>query len=194
MAEVERVRERERPPLKDNPYERVMAQRKALAERNLTGPVVIDCTQQEWFQARQGKLKFFLDPVSFKNTPLQQWRVFIHDIKTRSGKHRHQGGLVIYVLAGKGYSIVEGERKDWERGDLVLLPMKPGLHQHPDPRVPRLRSQAGGGLTGFQGGPIRPHHPEGAGEGPRRNGQQKPSASRPAPPAPQGESNSHGED
>ena len=25
MAEIERVRERERPPLKDNPYERVMA-------------------------------------------------------------------------------------------------------------------------------------------------------------------------
>jgi len=132
MAEVERVRERERPPLKDNPYERVMAQRKALAERNLTGPVVIDCTKQQWFQARQGKLKFFLDPVSFKDTPLQQWRVFIHDIKTRSGKHRHQGGLVIYVLEGKGYSIVEGERKDWEKGDLVLLPMKPGgvEHQH----------------------------------------------------------------
>jgi quercetin dioxygenase-like cupin family protein len=119
-----------------------MAQRKALAERNLTGPVVIDCTQQEWFQARQGKLKFFLDPVSHKNTPLQQWRVFIHDIKTRSGKHRHQGGLVIYVLAGKGYSIVEGERKDWEKGDLVLLPMKPGgvEHQHfnADPSQPAI--------------------------------------------------------
>ncbi len=164
------MRERERPPLKDNPYERVMAQRKALAERNLTGPVVIDCTKQEWFQARQGKLKFFLDPVSFKDTPLQQWRVFIHDIKTRSGKHRHQGGLVIYVLDGKGYSIVEGERKDWEKGDLVLLPMKPGgvehqhfnadpahagdlggLHQHPDPGISRLRSQAGRSVAGLQG-------------------------------------------
>ena len=32
----------------------------ALAERNLTGPVVIDCTKQQWFQARQGKLKFAL--------------------------------------------------------------------------------------------------------------------------------------
>src|ERR1700751_839509 len=114
MAEVERVRERERPPLKDNPYERVMPQRKALAERNLTGPVGIDCTKQEWFRARQGKLKFFLDPVSFKETPLQQWRVFIHDIKTRSGKHRHQGGLVIYVLEGKGYSILDGGRKGRE--------------------------------------------------------------------------------
>src|SRR5947209_17954519 len=110
MCEGDRVGEGGRPPIKDNPYERVMRQRKALAERNLTGPVVIDCTKQQWFQTRQGKLKYFLDPVSFKDTPLQQWRVFIHDIKTRSGKHRHQGGLVIYVLGGKGYSVVDGER------------------------------------------------------------------------------------
>jgi gentisate 1,2-dioxygenase len=36
------------------------------------------------------------------------------------------------VLEGKGYSVVDGERKDWEAGDLVLLPMKPeGVeHQH----------------------------------------------------------------
>jgi mannose-6-phosphate isomerase-like protein (cupin superfamily) len=142
MAEMERVRERERPPLKDNPYERIMQQRKELAERNLTGPVVIDCTKQEWFQTRQGRLKYFLDPVTFKHTPLQHWRVFIHDIKTRSGKHTHQGGLVIYVLEGKGYSVVDGERKDWEKGDLVLLPMKPeGVeHQHfnADPSKPAL--------------------------------------------------------
>jgi quercetin dioxygenase-like cupin family protein len=132
MAEGERVRERERPPISENPYERVMRQRKELAARNLTGPVVVRGEDREWFQARQGKLRFYLDPVTFKDTPLQQWRVFIHDIKTRSGKHRHQGGLVIYVLEGRGYSIVDGERKDWEKGDLILLPMKPGgvEHQH----------------------------------------------------------------
>jgi quercetin dioxygenase-like cupin family protein len=132
MAESERVRERERPPIKENPYERVLRQRKELAERNLTGPVVLRTEDREWFMARQGKLQFFLDPVTFKETPLQQWRVFVHEIRTRSGKHRHQGGLVIYVLDGKGYSMVDGERWDWEKGDLVLLPMKPeGVeHQH----------------------------------------------------------------
>src|ERR1700681_1754412 len=142
MAEMERVKERERPPLKDNPYERVMRQRKELKERNETGPVVIKEAKQEWFQPRQGKLKLFLDSLSFKITPLQQWRVFIHDIRTKSGKHRHQGGLVIYVLEGKGYSIVDGEKKDWEKGDLVLLPMKPeGVeHQHfnLDPAEPAI--------------------------------------------------------
>ena len=132
MAEIERVRERERPPIQDNPYERILRQRRELAERNLTGPVVRSGEECEWFMSRQGRLKFFLDPVTFKDTPLQHWRVFTHEIRTRSGKHRHQGGLVIYVLEGKGYSIVDGERKDWEKGDLVLLPMKPeGVeHQH----------------------------------------------------------------
>ena len=135
MAELERVRERERPPLKDNPYERVMAQRKALAERNLTGPVVIDCTQQEWFQARQGKLKFFLDPVSLKNTPLQQWRVFIHDIKTRSGKHRHPQVLVRVTWSDvMGIEVVEhrGLRDDVDPPDGVDDVDKPGK---PDPDV-----------------------------------------------------------
>jgi quercetin dioxygenase-like cupin family protein len=132
MSESERVRERERPPLQDNPYERVMRQRRDLAERNRNGPIVVRGDERPWYQTRQGKLHFYLDPISFKETPLQQWRVFVHEIKTRSGRHRHQGGLVIYVLEGKGYSVVDGERWDWEKGDLILLPMKPeGVeHQH----------------------------------------------------------------
>ena len=41
MAEIERTRERERPPLSDNPYEKVMRQRAAMLERNKTGPIVV---------------------------------------------------------------------------------------------------------------------------------------------------------
>src|SRR6476620_7818016 len=132
MAEMERTKERERPPIKDNPYEAVLRQRAELKERNLKGPVVIRSEDREMFQARQGKLRFYMDPVSYKDTPLQQWRVFIHTITTKSGKHVHQGGLLIFVVEGKGYSVVDGERWDWEKGDLVLLPMKPGgvEHQH----------------------------------------------------------------
>jgi len=142
MAEMERVRERERPPLQNNPYEQSMRARREMKERNRTGPVVVRPEDRELFQSRQGKLRYYLCPVNFKETPLQQWRVFIHEIHTKSGKHRHQGGLVIYVLDGKGYSVVEGERWDWEKGDLVLLPMKPGgvEHQHfnLDPQKPAV--------------------------------------------------------
>lgn len=132
MSEIERTQERERAPLQDNPYERAMRHRKEIAQRNLIGPVVVKSTDRKVVMARQGKLQHFLDPLSFKDTPLQSWRVFTHEIRTRSGKHRHQGGLVIFVVEGKGYSIVEGERIDWEAGDLVLLPIQPGgvEHQH----------------------------------------------------------------
>ncbi|MEE8472253.1 MAG: hypothetical protein V3S82_03685, partial [Dehalococcoidia bacterium] len=30
-----------------------------------------------------------------------------------------------YVLEGKGYTVVDGVRHDWEKGDVVLLPIKP---------------------------------------------------------------------
>jgi quercetin dioxygenase-like cupin family protein len=142
MAEMERTRERERPPLQDNPYERTLKWRRAQAERNETGPIVIKKSERQVFMARQGRLRFFLDPLFYPEVPLLHWRVFTHEIRTKSGRHRHQGGLLIYVLEGRGYSVVEGERMDWEKGDLVLLPLNPNEveHQHfnLDPDKPSL--------------------------------------------------------
>src|SRR3972149_3250126 len=141
MGEGEKSRERERPPLTENPYEMNMRKRRERADRNRTGPVVIKPSEREVFVARQGRLMFYLNPYAYNDTPLQQWQVFKHEIRTRSGKHRHQGGVIIYVLDGKGYSIVDGERVDWKTGDLGLLAMKPGevVHQHfndrPEPSV-----------------------------------------------------------
>jgi quercetin dioxygenase-like cupin family protein len=142
MAEIERTRERERRPLQDNPYERTLKWRREQAERNQNGPIVIKKSEREVFMARQGRLRFFLDPLFYPEVPLLHWRVFTHEIRTKSGRHRHQGGLLIYVLEGRGYSIVEGERMDWEKGDLVLLPLHPNEveHQHfnLDPVKPAL--------------------------------------------------------
>ena len=132
MSERDRVRERERPPISDNIYERNMRQRKEFIERNANGPVVIKRGARQIFQARQGRLLYYLCPNNHPETPLQHWRVFIQEIRTRSGKHRHAGGLIIYVLEGVGYTVIDGERRDWKKGDLVLLPMKVGgvEHQH----------------------------------------------------------------
>ena len=132
MAEIERTRVRERGPLADNAYERVMKMRQEFHERQHVGPVVIKPSDRQWELTRQGKLLFYLHPDMHKETPLQDWLVFSLDIQTHSGKHRHQGGLAIYVLEGKGYTILDGERVDWGEGDLILLPIKPeGVeHQH----------------------------------------------------------------
>ena len=111
------------------------------AERNRLGRVV--CRMEDIPQelTRQGRLRTYLG-LNIKDTPLQDWIVFTHEVRSASGKHRHQGGLIIFVIEGAGYSIVDGERVDWERGDLVLLPLWEGgvEHQHfnLDPEKPSL--------------------------------------------------------
>ena len=132
MAETERTRVRERGPLKEDSYERIMRDRKEFLERQRTGPVVIKPADRPMQVTRQGRIIYFLEPLSYPETPLQGWQVFKNDILTHSGKHKHQGGFAIYVIEGKGYSIVDGERWDWQKGDLLLLPIRPGgvVHQH----------------------------------------------------------------
>jgi quercetin dioxygenase-like cupin family protein len=141
MAESERTRVRERESPAGSSYELALRLDREFAERQMTGRIVLkeeDCPQT---LTRQGRLRMYLD-LTVKDTPLQNWVVFTHEVRTYSGKHRHQGGLVIYVISGKGYSVVDGERIEWEAGDLVLLPLREkGVeHQHfnLDPEHPAL--------------------------------------------------------
>jgi quercetin dioxygenase-like cupin family protein len=141
MAEFERTRVREREAPVQNDYEMAIQRYSERAERNATGRIVCKLADCPQMLTRQGRLRYYLG-LSIKDTPLQDWIVFTHEIRTVSGKHRHQGGLVIYVIEGRGYSVVDGERCDWEKGDLVLLPMREkGVeHQHfnSDPEKPSV--------------------------------------------------------
>lgn len=108
-------------------------------ERAEKGQIVIRPEDRELEVNAQGRLLFYLNPYVYTDTASQNWWVFVKDDRYHSGKHRHQGGLVIYVLEGKGHTIIDGQRVDWEAGDLLLLPIKPeGVeHQHfsADPKV-----------------------------------------------------------
>ena len=41
----------------------------------------------------------------------------------RTGKHRHSYETVIYVLEGKGFTMVEDQRVEWEAGDALYVPV-----------------------------------------------------------------------
>ncbi len=129
MRERERVRER------DN-YEQIIKYLADDRKRSFTGDVVIHGKDLAWVTSRQAIVKHYLWPSRYfkedQAAALDDWNVFVQDIKVHSGMHRHQGGLVIFIIEGEGYSIVDGERHDWEAGDLLLLPFKPGgvEHQH----------------------------------------------------------------
>ena len=108
-----------------------MAHIMARHDQARTGKIVIKPSDREWEEDRMGRILSYIDPY-YTDAALPDWCVFIHDIHSTSGTHRHQGGVAIFVLEGKGATMMDGVRYDWEKGDLVLLPIKPGgvEHQH----------------------------------------------------------------
>jgi hypothetical protein len=130
---VERVKERRREP---EPQESIYDQMRQIdnerIKRLAEGQVVIKGRDIEWEQNRQGLIKFYSYDMIFDQLPVTGWRIFVNRIKKHGGNHIHQGGLPLFVLAGKGYTVVDGVRYDWEEGDLILLPIKPDgcEHQH----------------------------------------------------------------
>jgi quercetin dioxygenase-like cupin family protein len=46
-----------------------------------------------------------------------------------TNRHRHTYETVIYVLEGRGYTMVEDRRVDWEAGDAIYVPVW-AWHQH----------------------------------------------------------------
>ena len=47
----------------------------------------------------------------------------------KSGRHRHNSEAIIHILQGRGYSVFEGVRYDWEAGDTISPPANQ-WHQH----------------------------------------------------------------
>ncbi len=40
----------------------------------------------------------------------------------QSNEHRHTYETVIYILEGKGYSVIENQKVEWEAGDALYVP------------------------------------------------------------------------
>jgi len=127
--ETERVKDRE--AIENTPYEELIKYYHDWVERQKSGKLVIRFDELEYQKTRQGFIKYYLGPL-IKEPALNTWAVFEHLIKRQSGRHSHQGGIIIYVIEGEGATEVNGEILDWQAGDLLLLPIQPGgcTHQH----------------------------------------------------------------
>ena len=101
-------------------------------DQRLHGKVVLKKGEAFWEQSRQALHGYYTNPGNWDALAVPGWFVFIHELRTRSGKHKHQGGICLFVLKGKGHTVVDGVRYDWEKGDCIVLPLKPGgvEHQH----------------------------------------------------------------
>ncbi len=128
---MERERVKDLDALQNTTYEKVMRYYKQWSDREKNGKVLIRGDELEYQASRQGFLKYYLIPF-IEDTAVSSWAVFEHLVKNQSGRHRHQGGIIIYVLEGHGRTETDDEILEWQAGDLLLLPIKPGgsSHQH----------------------------------------------------------------
>jgi hypothetical protein len=46
-------------------------------------------------------------------------------VGSRSGKLRHQGGMVHLVVQGSGYTVFDGAEHEWASRDVVAMPVRP---------------------------------------------------------------------
>ena len=100
--------------------------------------------------ATNGRTTIRRNQLAPEMTPFGQLRWYLHNDLTdpvtraiyfceleipagsRSGKIQHQGGMVHLVVEGRGYTMLDGERHDWEKRDAIALPIRPAglVFQH----------------------------------------------------------------
>lgn len=73
----------------------------------------------------QGLMRWYMHP-SIKDIVLHTLIFFEQEIPpgSRSGRLKFQGGQVIYVVEGRGYTILDGVKHAWEAGDVLNIPLR----------------------------------------------------------------------
>ena len=125
----------------ENLLEWLYALRDRQREHQRHGAWLIKGRDLGWESNRQGKMKWFLHPA-LNSTSIRSMIVFEQEIPPggRSGAQKTPGGSVLYILAGKGYTLLDGARHDWQAEDLINIPIRAGgvvvQHVNADARHP----------------------------------------------------------
>jgi Cupin domain len=113
------------------------------ASRELLWDSITRRALEERDRARHGRTTVRRDELEHEDTPFGRLRWYLHnDLTTpvtraiyfceleipagsRSGRLRHQGGIVHLVVEGRGYTVLDDERHEWEKRDVIGIPVRP---------------------------------------------------------------------
>jgi gentisate 1,2-dioxygenase len=111
-------------------YERIAQMAEVTNSQARSGEVVIKGSSLRWESGHHGRHAFISEP-GLLDSSVQTMSMFLEELPPGgcNGRHRHFNEALIYILEGRGYSIVDGERYDWEAGDVVSVPLNK-WHQH----------------------------------------------------------------
>ena len=124
-----------------NYWGRLMALRDRQREDRRQGIQVIKGSELPLETNSQGLMRWYLHP-EIRDTVLSTLMFFQQEIPpgSHSGRLKFQGGQVMMILEGQGYTLVDGVKHPWVAGDVLNLPLRPrGIvvqHFNSDPAKP----------------------------------------------------------
>lgn len=121
-------------------YDRTIQLAEESERRAQSGAVVMHTKdlKLEHLKSR-GRKRAYISEPQILGSMVQTMALFIAEIDpgSQTGRHRHFNEAMIYILEGKGHSLIDGKRYDWGQGDVVSVPLY-SWHQHvnDDPERP----------------------------------------------------------
>jgi gentisate 1,2-dioxygenase len=108
-------------------YDELMALRDAERQRQANAQTVVRGAALPWEDNPQGRMKWYMHPNMEENV-LRTLLFVVQEIPPgeTTGTQRTPGGVVGYVWRGKGATILDGERFEWEAGDALCIPIRTG--------------------------------------------------------------------
>jgi hypothetical protein len=108
-----------------NHWDDLLAIRDRQREQYRDGIQIIKESELPLEVSRQGLMRWYLHPA-IKDTCLSVLMFFQQEIPpgSRSGRLKFQGGQVMMITEGRGYTTIDGVKHPWKAGDVVNLPLR----------------------------------------------------------------------
>lgn len=94
-----------------------------------------------WEDTPMGRIRWYLHPL-LEDRAVLTTTAYEMEIPPggRSGRIKFQGGMAVYVIAGRGRTVIDGEVYEWKKDSVIQLPLRPEgiIYQHfnADPEEP----------------------------------------------------------
>ncbi len=108
-----------------NYWNELLALRDLQRQTRRTAVQVVRLAELPLENNQQGLMRWYLHPA-ITDTVLSTLSIYRQEIPpgSRSGRLKFQGAQILFIVAGRGHTILDGVRHAWEAGDVVSLPCK----------------------------------------------------------------------
>src|SRR3954463_15610135 len=126
-----------------NFWSELIALRDRQREQRKSAVQVVRLSELPLESNEQGLMRWYLHPL-IVDTVLSTLSIYRQEIPpgSRSGRLKFQGGQILFIVEGRGYTMLDGVKHAWEAGDVVSLPCKrDGIivqHFNSDPEKPAV--------------------------------------------------------